>query len=264
MYEGAGSPGYAAPEQWTNLRDADARADVYALGRVLNFVLTMGGERSLAQRLDYCIRRCTAEEPIDRYQSVDALLLDLNLLLDEPHLLQRSEGAARELLQELLVRQNLSPEAVQPLALLLYDGRRDHRLLLRLFPRLGKPVYQVLLGSHLVIMRDVLAEYLLALAGPLAMDYALHATQVLEELSDATEDSYVRVQACIAVMKLASRYELSEAGYTVARMLANEPNPANLMMLHAFLVDNASILSWCTPYLRNVSLPPVLRKLLPD
>jgi serine/threonine protein kinase len=76
-----GTEVYCAPEQWMlgGSRDADARTDVYQLGKVLQQLLT--GEmpvyldrRRIPAALCVIIAKATAERPEDRYQSVEALL----------------------------------------------------------------------------------------------------------------------------------------------------------------------------------------------
>ena len=73
-----GTAGYAAPEQFGFAR-CDVRADIFALGVLLNVMLT--GEHPsvcLAKgRLGRIIRRCTHTNAAQRYESVDALLRQL-------------------------------------------------------------------------------------------------------------------------------------------------------------------------------------------
>ena len=97
-----GTVDYMAPEQAMNTRRADHRADIYSLGCTLYFLLTgqplFGGEtvmeRLVAHRehavpslrkacpaappwLDGVFRKMVAKRPEDRYQSVTALVSDL-------------------------------------------------------------------------------------------------------------------------------------------------------------------------------------------
>ena len=97
-----GTVDYMAPEQAMNTRRADHRADIYSLGCTLYFLLTgqplFGGEtvmeRLVAHRehpvpslrkacpaapqwLDGIFRKMVAKKPEDRYQSVTALVSDL-------------------------------------------------------------------------------------------------------------------------------------------------------------------------------------------
>jgi len=61
---------YAAPEQLSG-KTVDERTDIYAIGRILEFL----PEHTLYNKVIAC---CTAENPVDRYQSVDEILYAIN------------------------------------------------------------------------------------------------------------------------------------------------------------------------------------------
>lgn len=69
-----GTVGYASPEQ-LGLTQSDARTDVYACGVLLNVMLTgkHPSERLARGRAGRIVRRCTAVNPADRYQSARKL-----------------------------------------------------------------------------------------------------------------------------------------------------------------------------------------------
>ncbi len=70
-----GTVGYASPEQ-LGISQSDARTDIYAVGILLNVMLTgkHPSEKLARGRFGRIVRKCTAINPDERYQSADKLL----------------------------------------------------------------------------------------------------------------------------------------------------------------------------------------------
>lgn len=89
-----GTHGYAAPEQYRNDRQSDARTDIYSLGVTLYHLVTghdpclppyginpiRNLNPELSPRLDQIIQKCTQLEPENRYQNVQDLSRDLGMV----------------------------------------------------------------------------------------------------------------------------------------------------------------------------------------
>lgn len=76
-----GTEMYAAPEQF-GFRQTDARTDIYALGVLLNYLVTQQFpiDKLIDGDLKKVVLRCTALDPKDRYQNVNDLETDLKKL----------------------------------------------------------------------------------------------------------------------------------------------------------------------------------------
>ena len=69
-----GTVGYASPEQ-LGVAQSDARTDIYALGVLLNVMITgeHPSEKIAEGKVGRIVRKCTNVNPDDRYQSVEKL-----------------------------------------------------------------------------------------------------------------------------------------------------------------------------------------------
>jgi len=92
-----GTPGWMAPEQARG-ETIDVRADVHALGKMLDAILT-SGPTPAPRALRAVVRRATAADPTARYRDAGALAEDVARWLD-----RGSTSAHREGPLEILVR----------------------------------------------------------------------------------------------------------------------------------------------------------------
>ena len=77
-----GTREYAAPEQY-GFRQSDARTDIYAIGVMLNVMLTgcVPKENLYSGKVQKVIKKCTMMEPDERYKSVEELKYALELVV---------------------------------------------------------------------------------------------------------------------------------------------------------------------------------------
>ncbi len=104
-----GTVGYAAPEQYGGMGQTDARTDIYGLGVTIHHLLTGLDPRrdmaaagvadrnirayrpELSYGLAYIIQKCTYKDPELRYQTIGAVLKDLNRIRKLSEHLRRKE-----------------------------------------------------------------------------------------------------------------------------------------------------------------------------
>ena len=155
---------YAAPEQWTEPKNVDERADIFALGRML-LMLYAGSEApthdtsQLPEVIALIVNRCTQTDPAKRFPSVG--------LLKRAFLSLADSGQPRGELQELLeLRAKFSipgdqePEDLERfIQLLAKHYRREEELLHQTVMAVHPGVIGVLLTQYSGVMKELLQEF---------------------------------------------------------------------------------------------------------
>jgi len=258
---GVGTPGFASPEQWIDLRSVDHRADIFSLGRMLEYILEVIDipGSPLSRRLEYCIRTASAAVPKDRYRSVEEFAADFELAVERPASLQRPVDTALEMVQGLIESGNFEAEATRPLAQFLLEHRRDYRLMLSMMPRIPVSLISSLLAHHSAAMWLVLEAYSTVLDEPLALDSVLTSLRFLEDVLSISDDGSIRELSLATVVKVASRYDVAEANFVAVRCIISEVHDSVIQALSYSIRNNPQLSSWCERNLGSTSLPPVLR-----
>lgn len=259
---GAGTPGFAPPEQWIDFKLVDERADIYSLGRILSFVLdsvTTPESSPIRRRFEYCLRTATAMDPAHRYGSVAEFQADVELVLHRPRSLRRPVDVAQEMLQTLAETGNFGVDATRPLAQLLVEHSMDDRLLLRILPRLSSRLLAALLSDHGPAMTLAMQAFAGHLEKPLTLDVALAAMRMAEEVLGETHNVDLRQTALLLVVTLAVKYNVAESRYIAARCVMSEDDPTSLQALVQYVRSDPLVAQWCKETLPIASLPPILR-----
>jgi tRNA A-37 threonylcarbamoyl transferase component Bud32 len=112
---GFGTLGYVAPEQTTDLKNSDHRADIFSLGRILyemcsGTIFGIQDISNLPLSMGLIITKCTKQDPNERYKTVTELKQDWKSLFD----IQSGESEAAEFAL-LRVNPDISSEGVEKL-----------------------------------------------------------------------------------------------------------------------------------------------------
>ncbi|WP_146173860.1 serine/threonine-protein kinase [Saccharothrix carnea] len=257
---GAGTPGWAAPEQWTDFGGVDHRADIYSLGQILAYVLATVAvpDSPLTRRLEYCVRTATAVNADHRYRTAEEFHDDFRLVIDHPTSLQRPVDTALGLIQALIENESADLESTRQLAQFLLEHRDDFQLATRTLPRLPYVLLQALLAHHAPAMLPVLESYVSFLEEPLALDYVMTSLRFIEDVLGISPDGATRELSLLASVTLAARYSIAEANYIVSRCVAAERDETVIQALAHHVRTHPAVADWCRANLRHLSLPPVL------
>lgn len=175
-----GTEGYLAPEQRMpdGNRNADARTDVYQLGKILYQIITGKHPRSvdlkaLPPGLEHVVRRATAENPADRYQSVEKLEAALGLYRASKDPRRNPREVLERLVSKLEVAYPTSvptkDELIQVLETLAHVGWLEHSQVIECFHRVPNRWLPTASRDHEPLLHPVLESYTTAIQKKVAI-----------------------------------------------------------------------------------------------
>lgn len=268
-FQGAGTRGYAAPEQFENLKGADHRADIYALGQVLNFMHTggtlpaNGAPHPGLGQLSYVVRRCICQEPDERYQSVDELQADFHLLAFRKVDTTSPERRALALLSEsdsIATPSSTIDELVQ----ILYTNRSDQRLFLNVMPRILDRVFHLMRKSHPSMTNAIMHSYLGRLAEPVPLDYAEMTSRFLDDIFEDLDDCNLKALVVCVVLNWAVQFNTYTLRTACRRLLNALKDPQEVLSFGRQCERTTDKREWSARYLADLSLAPLVRRALFD
>jgi len=261
-----GKEGYVPPEQYQSAKNADARADIYALGCILGEVLTGKHPRALRddeipQDYAYIFHKTRRQNPDERYQSVSEFLKALEEVENEldhvepPCLtLQRLEDKVEDASQA-------NRKDIQNLAKLLISQSRDEGVLRGRLPRLSSKALRLLFTYERETLERLVEIYDHSISVHFDNGYADIVSAFYGNLHESSDSRAIQIRI-IERLPLLYHYNRPQTGETLARIVDATRDRAALMALRTVLLRNPHALAWCAKHLIDSHIPAELRELL--
>jgi serine/threonine protein kinase len=250
---GAGSFPYVSPEQMLSLGDADERSDVYALGKVLQAMVTaslpvLTNDPAAPRKYQYFISRCTAQQCPDRYQSVSEMKVAFAQLIKGDQEPRPARETADELINgwlELPAGDDLP--AIRALHEFFERNVDDRALFQTVVPRLPRGLinqYVTELPNEFKRMIRVFDE---CVSGSLDFNYCDKVANFYRDVWRMTNDLEIRKLLLTRLVQMGYSHNRFHVGDVVAEILTEVSETPDVMMVLDVLRANRQEAAWLKP-----------------
>ena len=236
---GLGTLFYTAPEQWTDLKNVDARADVFSLGQILHALYT-GSQAptqdtsELPDAIALIVNGCTHRAPARRFPSV--------VLLREAFVSLADSGQPQGQLQELLALRAQFSTPTDPatqdldrfILLLAKHHESEEDLLHQTLMDVHADVIGALLKKHPATMKGLLDQFLTdAASRSWEFSYTDRIAGQCRAIFDVTDDPEVRAALAVTIGTIGVGHNRYYVIGVAQNLLQGEKTTAERMALAA-------------------------------
>lgn len=260
---GMGSVPYVAPEQMLDARDADERADIFALGKILQFMLTgrvpvVTPDPQVPRSYRYFIAKCCDTAVDERYQSITEVIDAFEQVVsgvEQPR-------PIREIGLEYLSSWEDSHDesALRQLLELLERHADDAHLYHQVLPSVDEVAISVALDRFPGDMQRVIDNYDEHVSGALLFDYCDVVADLYQRIYGSTDDLRLRKLVLTRLVLMGARHHRFYVGGVVASLLMRARETSEVMMTADVLNANPDATAFLrpNPQLRVADLAPAI------
>lgn len=252
---------YSAPEQLSTFADVGVTADVYSLGRILEFCLAQRPMLSTSYpALERCVSVATRTDPAERYQSVSRFAAAFEMSSIPSSSLLRPVDQVRAVVAAALGRRDNTEILAELLA--IYELHSDKGPGLQ--PMFSSTPYEMLDELAKAFpgqFRAVLRVYVETLSSVRQVQSAQRARDLLDHLLAHVDDGGLHAISIFGLLNLAAVYDSTEFADPALGWVYLERSPSVIAAIADELQSRPEVIAWLLSNATLEKLPPVIAAL---
>lgn len=254
---------YMAPEQMTNPKGADQRCDIYALGRMLQQLVTAklplpGLVVDIPRKYRYLIERCCEQQPSERYQSVEALLEAFDQVVRGVERPEIPDEEATRLISAWQDELFDDEPILRDLHALFERHADDVAFFYERFPRLPEPLLVDYVEKIPRGFERMLRAYDEHVSGGLNFSYCDVVADFYAKLWRMIEDVTIRKLLLTRLILMGAWHNRFHVGNVVAALVQGVDDQSEAMMIADVLTNYPEEARWVVAYIDKQSVPTAI------
>ena len=267
---GLGTFQYMSPEQMQNAKNVDERADIYALGKILYEILC--GEKAYPEfnfsnipgKFIYIIKKACEKQILKRYQNVEQLANDFNLLLYDSQNLFKPTQEVEHAINNILKMKPISKDSTGKLARLLLFHKENKHIMILLINKMPKIILDNLLENHLETLKPVLKELNNVIDNLIPIITYKDFLDFYMRIFNSTNDYEIKSIIIKKLFDMGYTKNQSDVGTVLGILINNLEDESIILLVRDILKSNKSIILWIRKYLDIFNLPKQIVEILDD
>ncbi len=263
-----GTPYYRPPEQELDAKSADARSDVYSIGRII-YELYTGDPPSAQQDLTrvrepgirHIIAKCTKRNPEERYQTVAEIRTDFELIAGGG-VSKRLRNEVQKVLAELVASDTPPPTKIEELQRALFPLRDDIDLVHEVFMTIPPEAFRKYFDKYPDIVRDLTRRFAQnVIDSSWGFEYCDKIADTVARLLRATNDIDMHVWMLMTLLELGVSHNRYYVMDVFGKLLSGLQDEGEILAVRDALRDKRPYLLHMKDRLKRVPIPEPIREL---
>jgi serine/threonine protein kinase len=265
-----GTLAYAPPEQIADAKQADERADIYALGKILYHMITgtmpfpTYDLSFLPPRYRYIVSKCLYTNPRLRYQSVDELIVDFERVT-------KAEGSEFETVHERLIDKfngllevEPSEKSIDQIHRLLMENVENEEFWVECFPRLNGQHLSEYVRLNQTGFIDSLGQYEKHIEGNLPFSYCDRVANFYSEIFQIVRETSVEAIVLTRLLRIGVSHNRYYVMDTFCRLLTSIRDQSTAFVAVEVIRNNPGEVQVMQASLKNLSLLEIISKAIEE
>lgn len=269
---GLGTLAYMAPEQWGNSANADCRADVYALGKILCEMFNgrvpepfIHDTKGVPVKFRYFVDRCCEREPDRRYADAGEALAAFTKLIGEVEVVQPAKDRAIALINDWEgLPSDDDWQAIEAFDEHLRKHQDDEGLYREVVPRLPRVMTRQYMASLPAGFSTVLRAYDAHLDGGLPFDYCDTVADFYKFVWAETDDQSLRRLLLSRLINMGASHNRWHVGGVVRDIFVEIKDPGTASLAADVIRADPDHALWFASYLENQPIPKAVAEAMAE